>query len=110
MLAVNHHGGHGWKRYGDYLLPINHKLVSTAGRNVPLPLEHATYCTMAKFCQRIEDENWSISKDPCWRARYWKRQARILQRLAVTVVCEEGRELPYGWEVVYILGNGRVRK
>jgi hypothetical protein len=31
------------------------------------------------------------------------------QRLAVTVVREEIRRLPYRWEVVYVLGNGRVR-
>jgi hypothetical protein len=30
-------------------------------------------------------------------------------RLATTVVREESRRLPYRWEVVYILGNGRVR-
>jgi hypothetical protein len=31
------------------------------------------------------------------------------QRLTVTVVREEGRRLPYWWEVVDVLGSGPVR-
>jgi hypothetical protein len=37
------------------------------------------------------------------------RRDFLPQRLAVAVVREESRRLPNRWEVVYILGNGRVR-
>ena len=40
----------------------------------------------------------------------WEARRDFLpQRLAVTVVREESCRLPYRWEVVYILGNERVR-
>ncbi len=70
------------------------KMPLTAGRIVHSVIRHV--------------DGASIELALGWDIRNARRDL-LPQRLAITVGCEESCRLPYRWEGVNVLGNGRVR-
>ena len=75
---------------------------SSRGEKMPLTAVRIVHCIVCHV------DGASIELALGWDIRN-ARCDFLPRRLGITVVREESSRLPYRWEVVYILGNGRVR-